>query len=144
MSDRAAFEKSYFERTGSRLYCEAEYRGWQAAVEHLKKNQKAVVYAEFWPDGALKGYNEHADELNDPKPLFLGPAVPESKNESDSKNSMGLTGLQKDAANLLFALHDAWPYVQQWCTIQSKKSRILKLIRQHGEFADFHQQSSEK
>jgi hypothetical protein len=49
-----------------------------------------------------------------------------------------LTELQKDAPNLLFALHDAWPYVHQWCTIQSKKSSILQLIRKHGEFVDFH------
>jgi hypothetical protein len=47
-----------------------------------------------------------------------------------------LTELQKDAANLLFALHDAWPYVHGHCTIESKKKAIQALIVKHGEFAD--------
>lgn len=47
-----------------------------------------------------------------------------------------LTELQQDAANLLFALHDAWPYVHQWCTIESNKKRIQTLMRKHGDFAD--------
>lgn len=54
-----------------------------------------------------------------------------------------LTELQKDAPNLLFALHDAWPYVHQWCTIQSKKSSILQLIRKHGDFAYVNKTPSE-
>jgi hypothetical protein len=47
-----------------------------------------------------------------------------------------LRELEKDAANLLFALHDAWPYVHQHCTIQSKKNFIQALIVKHGDFAD--------
>lgn len=49
-----------------------------------------------------------------------------------------MTPLQKDAANLLFALHDAWPYVHGWCTIKGVKERISALIRKHGDFADIH------
>jgi len=47
-----------------------------------------------------------------------------------------LSELEKDAANLLFALHDAWPYVHRHCTIESKKKAIQALIVKHGEFAD--------
>ena len=47
-----------------------------------------------------------------------------------------LSELEKDAAYLLFALHDAWPYVHQHCTIQSKKKFIQALIVKHGDFAD--------
>jgi hypothetical protein len=49
-----------------------------------------------------------------------------------------LSELQKDAANLLFALHDAWPYVHGQCTIESKRKAIQALIVKHGEFADLH------
>jgi len=49
-----------------------------------------------------------------------------------------LTELEKDAANLLFALHDAWPYVHQWCTIETRKKRIQSLMVKHGDFADLH------
>jgi hypothetical protein len=49
-----------------------------------------------------------------------------------------LSELEKDAANLLFALHDAWPYVHGNCTIESKKKAIQALIVKHGEFADLH------
>lgn len=49
-----------------------------------------------------------------------------------------LTPLQQDASNLLFALHDAWPYVHQWATIKSVKDRIGALMRKHGDFADIH------
>ena len=49
-----------------------------------------------------------------------------------------LSELEKDAANLLFALRDAWPYVHQQCTIESKKKRIQALMRKHGDFADLH------
>ena len=49
-----------------------------------------------------------------------------------------LTELEKDAANLLFALHDAWPYVHGWCTIEPVKKRIVGLMRKHGDFAEFH------
>ncbi len=45
--------------------------------------------------------------------------------------------LANDAADLLFALQDAWPYVHRWCTINSKKEKISALLRKHGEFADF-------
>lgn len=44
--------------------------------------------------------------------------------------------LQKDAVNLLLALSDAWPYIHQWCTIESVKNRISKLLRKYGDFAD--------
>jgi hypothetical protein len=44
--------------------------------------------------------------------------------------------LEKDAANLLFALHDAWPYVHGQCTIESKKKAIQALMIKHGDFAD--------
>ena len=47
-----------------------------------------------------------------------------------------LSELEKDAANLLFALHDAWPYVHRHCTIESKKKAIQALMVKHGEFAD--------
>jgi hypothetical protein len=47
-----------------------------------------------------------------------------------------LTELQKDAANLLFALHDAWPYVHHHCTIESKRKEIQALMVKHGDFAD--------
>jgi hypothetical protein len=48
------------------------------------------------------------------------------------------TELEKDAVNLLFALHDAWPYVHQHCTIEAKKKSIQALIVKHGDFADLH------
>lgn len=47
-----------------------------------------------------------------------------------------LSELEKDAANLLFALHDAWPYVHGSCTIESKKKAIQALMVKHGDFAD--------
>jgi hypothetical protein len=47
-----------------------------------------------------------------------------------------LSELEKDAANLLFALHDAWPYVHGHCTIESKKKAIQALMVKHGDFAD--------
>lgn len=47
-----------------------------------------------------------------------------------------LSELEKDAANLLFALHDAWPYVHSHCTIESKKKPIQALMVKHGDFAD--------
>jgi hypothetical protein len=49
-----------------------------------------------------------------------------------------LSELEKDAANLLFALHDAWPYVHGNCTIESKRKAIQALIVKHGDFADLH------
>jgi hypothetical protein len=49
-----------------------------------------------------------------------------------------LTALQEDAANLLFALHDAWPYVHERCTIKAKKERISALMKKHGDFAECH------
>lgn len=50
------------------------------------------------------------------------------------------TPLEKDAANLLFALHDAWPYIHAHCTVQSLKDHICNLMRRHGDFADIVQQ----
>jgi hypothetical protein len=47
--------------------------------------------------------------------------------------------VEKDAANLLFALIDAWPYVHEFCTIKSKKETISALMRKHGDFADLHE-----
>lgn len=55
-----------------------------------------------------------------------------------------LTDLQKDAANLLFALQDAWPYVHQWCTIESKKRNIVHLMRKHGDFADLYAEQQQE
>lgn len=52
------------------------------------------------------------------------------------KVAPALTPLQQDAANLLFALHDAWPYVHGHCTINSVKNSIVTLMRKHGDFAD--------
>ncbi len=49
-----------------------------------------------------------------------------------------LSELEKDAVNLLFALHDAWPYVHGHCTIESNRKAIQALIVKHGEFADIH------
>ena len=47
--------------------------------------------------------------------------------------------LEKDAADLLFALIDAWPYVHESCTIKSKRDRISALLRKHGDFADLYE-----
>ena len=58
-------------------------------------------------------------------------AAPPSKEKSE---------LEKDAANLLFALRDAWPYVHGHCSIESIKKSITKLIQKHGDFADLHPQ----
>ena len=52
-----------------------------------------------------------------------------------------LTELQKDAAKLLFALHDAWPYVHESCTIRSVKRKIQDLMVKHGDFADLQPKS---
>ena len=49
-----------------------------------------------------------------------------------------LSELEKDAVNLLFALHDAWPYVHRHCTIESNRKAIQALIIKHGDFADLH------
>ena len=65
-------------------------------------------------------------------------------NEVDQEESSGteqpaqpqLTELEKDAANLLFALYDAWPYVHGWCAIERHKQNIIHLMRKHGDFAD--------
>lgn len=46
------------------------------------------------------------------------------------------TNLELDAAELLFALIDAWPYVHDRCTIKSKRDRITRLMKKHGDFAD--------
>lgn len=46
------------------------------------------------------------------------------------------TPLEQDAASILFALRDAWPYVHKSCTIDSIKNRITHLMRKHGDFAD--------
>jgi hypothetical protein len=55
-----------------------------------------------------------------------------------------LSELEKDAANLLFALHDAWPYVHGHCTIESTKKAIQALIFKHGEFADLHPTAAQR
>jgi hypothetical protein len=55
-----------------------------------------------------------------------------------------LSDLQKDAANLLFALHDAWPYVHGNCTIESKRKAIQALIVKHGDFADLHPPATQR
>jgi len=47
-----------------------------------------------------------------------------------------LSELQKDAANLLFALSDAWPYVNKSCTINSVRQEVLRLLQKHGDFAE--------
>lgn len=46
------------------------------------------------------------------------------------------TSLHNHATSLLFALQDAWPYVNEHCTIDSKRKSISALLRKHGEFAD--------
>ena len=56
--------------------------------------------------------------------------------ENLSAQAVQLSELQKDAAKLLFALRDAWPYVHQSCTIDSVRKRIVELMRKHGDFAD--------
>lgn len=76
-----------------------------------------------------------------PAPTSTGSPAPEQNQEYQNKTAT-LTELQKDASNLLFALHDSWPYVHQWCTIQSKRARIQNLIQKHGEFSDLRQPSS--
>lgn len=55
-----------------------------------------------------------------------------------------LSELEKDAANLLFALHDAWPYVHGNCTIESKKKAIQALMVKHGDFADLLPQPAQR
>ena len=55
-----------------------------------------------------------------------------------------LSELEKDAANLLFALHDAWPYVHGNCTIESKRKAIQALIVKHGDFADLHPPAAQR
>jgi hypothetical protein len=70
----------------------------------------------------------HGPYNNDDRPLIYG--------DIPLTAPVSLTDLEKDAAALLFALHDAWPYVHQWCTIESKRKSILALMRKHGDFAD--------
>jgi hypothetical protein len=55
-----------------------------------------------------------------------------------------LSELEKDAANLLFALHDAWPYVHGHCTIESRKKAIQALMVKHGDFADLHPPAAQR
>ena len=54
------------------------------------------------------------------------------------------TELEEDSVNLLFAVHDAWPYVHRHCTIDSIKKRIQALMVKHGDFADLHPRPSAK
>jgi hypothetical protein len=49
-----------------------------------------------------------------------------------------LTELQEDAPALLFALHDAWPYVHSSCTLDRIKKNHRKLMQKHGDFSEFH------
>lgn len=63
---------------------------------------------------------------------------------NSAKGKLTKTELEKDAANLLFALHDAWPYVHQSCSIESVKKKIQKLMQKHGEFADLHKELDAK
>lgn len=46
------------------------------------------------------------------------------------------TELEKDAANLLFALSDAWPYVHGSCSIKAVRNEVSRLLQKHGDFAD--------
>lgn len=55
-----------------------------------------------------------------------------------------LSELEKDAANLLFALRDAWPYVHGHCTIESRKKAIQALMVKHGDFADLHPPAAQR
>jgi hypothetical protein len=59
-----------------------------------------------------------------------------TESTAPQKPALQKSELEKDAVNLLFALHDAWPYVHQHCTIESKKKSIQAIIVKHGEFAD--------
>ena len=44
--------------------------------------------------------------------------------------------LQKDAPNLLFALHDCWPYVHKSCTVNAVRQEVARLLQKHGDFAE--------
>ena len=76
----------------------------------------------------LRGYETCEPTDYDATPVYTAPP---SKKKSE---------LEKDAANLLFALRDAWPYVHGHCSIESIKKSITKLIQKHGDFADLHPQ----
>ena len=62
-------------------------------------------------------------------------SAPQPQREQTEKSE-----LEKDAASLLFALQDAWPYVHARCTIDSVKNNIQKLMRKHGDFAEIHKE----
>jgi hypothetical protein len=92
----------------------------------------------YWLDRCEdKGHLENCPDLVEPYSVFQyenyahQPAAQPAVQEP-------LSDLQKDAANLLFALHDAWPYVHGNCTIESKRKAIQALIVKHGGFADLH------
>jgi len=69
-------------------------------------------------------------------PPAANPTTEKSSAVQQAPVQKTLSELQKDATNLLFALHDAWPYVHQHCTIESNKKAIQALIVKHGDFAD--------
>jgi len=54
----------------------------------------------------------------------IGFAITAIKQARSAPVQEPLSELEKDAANLLFALHDAWPYVHGNCTIESKRKAI--------------------
>lgn len=56
--------------------------------------------------------------------------------ENMTTETVELSELQKDAANLLFALSDSWPYVHKSCTINAVRQEVLRLLQKHGDFAE--------
>jgi hypothetical protein len=79
---------------------------------------------------ALEAMEDRSSLMKWQKAINAVKAALEAKDEE--------TELEKDAVNLLFALHDAWPYVHRHCTIEAKKKSIQALIVKHGDFADLH------
>ena len=90
-----------------------------------------------WWDSKIGFFEEkHFDQL---QPLYTTPPAAQPAPVQEP-----LSELEKDAANLLFALHDAWPYVHGNCTIESKRKAIQALIVKHGDFADLHPPAAQR
>ena len=89
-------------------------------------------------DGSHGTYmlREFAELFGYTTPPAAHPATEKSSAVQPAPVQEPLTELQKDAVNLLFALHDAWPYVHGYCTIESKRKAIQALMVKHGDFAD--------
>jgi hypothetical protein len=103
-------------------------------AERLLAHVERVAKSSGWSKESGEGALEFVIRTSYALGVEDGKKKPEQA--ANEPNSQLLSKLQADAANLLFALHDAWPYVQRWCTIESKKKSIGDLMRKHGDFAD--------